>query len=166
MEYKSVFDIIGPIMVGPSSSHTAGALGIARFARNEFKKIPEYTEIILYNSFAKTYRGHGTDVALIGGILGFEPDDLRIPRARAIAEEENIQISFVISDEDSWHPNTVRLILTDGFDILEIEGISIGGGSFKILKNVWSTGISWSESNVYHSETITRIMRERKQVNL
>ena len=148
MEYTSVFNIIGPIMVGPSSSHTAGALGIAKFARQKFGKQPAYAEITLYNSFAKTYKGHGTDVALVGGILDFDADDLRIPSALSIAEEEQLQIKFVLSDEEVDHPNTVKLILTDGYEILEVTGISIGGGSFKILSGVWSFGATWGESNV------------------
>lgn len=148
MEYTSVFHIIGPIMVGPSSSHTAGALKIARFARQKFGKKPVYAEITLYNSFAKTHKGHGTDVALVGGILDFEPDDLRIPFATAIAEKEQIEIKIISSDQEANHPNTVKLILTDGYDILEVTGISIGGGSFKILSGVWSFGRSWGCKDV------------------
>jgi len=140
MEYTSVFNIIGPIMVGPSSSHTAGALEIAKFAREKFGKQPAHVEITLYNSFAKTYKGHGTDVALVGGILDFETDDLRIPSALEIAEKEQVEIKFVISEEEADHPNTVKLILTDDSDCFEVVGISIGGGSFKIL--------SWGENNV------------------
>ena len=148
MEYTSVFNIIGPIMVGPSSSHTAGALGIAKFARQKFGKQPIYAEITLYNSFAKTYKGHGTDVALVGGILGFDADDVRIPSALSIAEKEQVEIKFVISEEEAQHPNTVKLILTDGYEVLEVNGISIGGASFKILSGVWSFGATWSENNV------------------
>ena len=148
MEYTSVFNIIGPIMVGPSSSHTAGALSIAKFARQKFGKQPIYAEITLYNSFAKTYKGHGTDVALVGGILGFDADDLRIPSALSIAESDQLEIKFVLSEEEADHPNTVKLVLTDGYDILEVTGISIGGGSFKILSGVWSFGATWGESNV------------------
>ena len=148
MEYTSVFNIIGPIMVGPSSSHTAGALGIAKFARQKFGKKPVYAEVTLYNSFAKTHKGHGTDVALVGGILDFETDDLRIPLAFKIAEKEHVEVKFVVSDEEPDHPNTVKLILTDGYDILEVTGISIGGGSFKILSGVWSFGATWRETHV------------------
>jgi len=137
MEYTSVFDIIGPIMVGPSSSHTAGALGIAKFARQKFKKQPTHVEIVLYNSFAKTYKGHGTDVALVGGILDYDTDDSRIPSALEIAKKENIEIKFVISDEEVEHPNTVKLNLSDSSDIVEVVGISIGGGSYKILTEAW-----------------------------
>jgi len=148
MEYTSVFDIIGPIMVGPSSSHTAGALGIAKSARGEFGKQPTYAEITLYNSFAKTYKGHGTDVALVGGILDFEADDLRIPDALAIAEQEQVKIEFIVSEEEVGHPNTAKLVLSDDHDSLEVVGISIGGGSFKILSSVWKSNITRGENDV------------------
>jgi len=137
MEYTSVFNIIGPIMVGPSSSHTAGALEIAKFARQKFGKQPVSAEITLYNSFAKTYKGHGTDVALVSGILNFDAADARIPLALFIAEKENVKIKFAISDEEADHPNTVKLSLTDGNATLEVIGISIGGGSFRILLEQW-----------------------------
>lgn len=140
MEYTSVFHIIGPIMVGPSSSHTAGALKIAKFARQKFGKQPVCAEITLYNSFAKTYQGHGTDVALVSGILDFDTDDLRIPSALELAKKAHVEIKLMMSEEKTAHPNTVKLILTDGYDILEVTGISIGGGSFKILSDVWRLG--------------------------
>jgi len=137
MEYTSVFNIIGPIMVGPSSSHTAGALEIAKFARQKFGKQPVCVEITLYNSFAKTYKGHGTDVALVSGILDFDAADVRIPFAISIAEKENIEIKFIVSEEEADHPNTVKLTLTADNDHLEVIGISIGGGSFRILLEQW-----------------------------
>lgn len=133
MEYKSIFDIIGPIMVGPSSSHTAGALEIAKYARQKFGQQPDRVEITLFNSFAKTYKGHGTDVALVGGILNFEPDDLGIPNAIELAEIAGIEISFKTSDRIAQHPNTVTLVLMKDDNLLEVTGISIGGGSFKIV---------------------------------
>lgn len=132
MEYTSVFDIIGPVMVGPSSSHTAGALAIARYARDKFETVPKHVEITLYESFAKTHKGHGTDVALVSGILSFEADDLRIPNALDLANEAGLNIEFMISDEPSDHPNTAKLILSDGNKAIEVVGISIGGGSYKI----------------------------------
>ena len=128
---------MGPIMVGPSSSHTAGALKIAKYARQKLGSQPVYTEIILYNSFAKTYKGHGTDVALIGGILDFEADDLRIPSALLIAKETGINFNFILEIQENKHPNTVKLTLNDAFRKLEVEGKSIGGGSFKIISEKW-----------------------------
>ena len=79
LRYKSVFDIIGPVMIGPSSSHTAGAARIGKIVRSIFGELPEKLEIHLYESFAKTYRGHGTDVALVAGVLGMDTDDERLP---------------------------------------------------------------------------------------
>ena len=133
MEYKSVFNIIGPVMVGPSSSHTAGALGIALYGRERFGRVPERVDIVLYESFAKTYKGHGTDVALVSGVLGMEADDMRIRNAFEIAKSEGLEVNFIISDEMAPHPNTVKLTFISGDDKFEVVGISIGGGSFKVL---------------------------------
>ena len=90
LKFQSVFDIIGPVMVGPSSSHTAGAVRIGKIVSAIFGETPTEVEFQLFNSFAKTYRGHGTDVALVAGILGMETDDPDIPRALDIAYEKGI----------------------------------------------------------------------------
>jgi len=132
MNYTSVFDIIGPIMIGPSSSHTAGAARIGLFARKLFGKMPQVAELTLYGSFAKTYKGHGTDVALVGGLLNFDTDDERIPQALEIAKEVGMKVQFIISEEESRHPNTVRLKLRDDFEELTVTGESIGGGKMRI----------------------------------
>lgn len=134
MKYKSVFDIIGPVMIGPSSSHTAGALRIGRVARMIFGKDPTWVNIYLYESFAKTYKGHGTDVALIGGILGFDTDDVRIKNSIEIAKEKNIQIKFIEEIANAPHPNTVRISMGDEHDDIELVGISIGGGKIEIIE--------------------------------
>ena len=91
LKYRSVFDIIGPIMVGPSSSHTAGAARIGKIVRSIFGEQPDSVDILLYESFAKTYRGHGTDIALVGGLLGMEPDDARLADSLKIAYEKGIE---------------------------------------------------------------------------
>ncbi len=91
MKYKSVFDIIGPIMIGPSSSHTAGAARMGRVARSLFEKEPKWAHISFYGSFAETYKGHGTDVAIIGGILNFDTADERIIDALTIAKRKEIE---------------------------------------------------------------------------
>jgi len=135
MKYKSIFEIIGPVMVGPSSSHTAGALEIALYTREKFGRQPKHVEITLYNSFAKTYKGHGTDVALVGGLLGFATDDLRIPDALQLAVEAEMDVWFVMSDDMADHPNTVKLVLSDERGQVVVVGESIGGGSFKIVPN-------------------------------
>ncbi|WP_106767862.1 L-serine ammonia-lyase, iron-sulfur-dependent subunit beta [Paenibacillus faecalis] len=132
MQFKSVFDIIGPIMIGPSSSHTAGANRIGRVARQLFGRLPDTVNVILCGSFAKTYKGHGTDLAIISGILDFDTADERIPNVLNIAEEMGLKVTFVQSDEDVKHPNTVRLFLRDEQGALEVVGVSIGGGSIEI----------------------------------
>jgi len=132
VKYKSVFDIMGPIMIGPSSSHTAGAARIGLFARRLFAKSPTEVIITLYGSFAKTYKGHGTDVALIGGLMNFSTNDKRIPQAKHYADEHGIKIIFIESDEEPVHPNTVKLQLSDGIEDLDVVGVSIGGGKIRI----------------------------------
>lgn len=132
MKYNSIFEIIGPVMIGPSSSHTAGAVKIGKFARNLFKGNIEKIEIIFYGSFAKTYRGHGTDIAIVGGLLDFETDDKRMPHSIEIAKQNNIEIIFREGREEMEHPNTARLLISNKKDKLEIVGISIGGGNIKI----------------------------------
>ena len=87
MKFRSVFDIIGPVMIGPSSSHTAGAARIGKVARSLLGREPEWAKIHLYGSFAETYRGHGTDVAIVGGLLGFETHDERIIHLYILAKE-------------------------------------------------------------------------------
>ena len=136
MNYISIFDIIGPNMIGPSSSHTAGAASMALLTRKLFKKEPVKVTFTLYGSFAKTYSGHGTDKALLGGILGFSTDDVRIRDAFRIAEERGLKYEFIIDDKtETKHPNTADMLLeaadgTTGF----IRGESVGGGKIKIVK--------------------------------
>ncbi|PGK46990.1 L-serine ammonia-lyase, iron-sulfur-dependent, subunit beta [Bacillus anthracis] len=134
MKYRSVFDIIGPVMIGPSSSHTAGAARMGQVARQLFRHEPERVIISLYGSFAKTYRGHGTDVALIGGILGFETDDLRIPEALEIAKEREIEVEFIEEDANAPHPNTARIRLYKGEEEIEVVACSIGGGKIEVVE--------------------------------
>ncbi|MBS4172477.1 L-serine ammonia-lyase, iron-sulfur-dependent subunit beta [Bacillus sp. FJAT-49736] len=134
MKYKSVFDIIGPVMIGPSSSHTAGAARIGRVARTLFGKEPKWAKIYLYGSFAKTYKGHGTDVALIGGLLDFDTFDERIISAIEIAKEKNMTIEFIESEAVPDHPNTAKIQIGDDSGELELVGISIGGGKIEITE--------------------------------
>ncbi|WP_026570402.1 MULTISPECIES: L-serine ammonia-lyase, iron-sulfur-dependent subunit beta [Sediminibacillus] len=134
MKYKSVFDIIGPVMVGPSSSHTAGAARIGRAARNLFGREPAWAEIHLYGSFAKTYKGHGTDVAIVGGLLDYDTDDQRIGKSIETAEKKGMKISFHEDEAATEHPNTARIKIGDGEGDLELVGISIGGGKAEITE--------------------------------
>ncbi|WP_400247153.1 L-serine ammonia-lyase, iron-sulfur-dependent subunit beta [Niallia sp. JL1B1071] len=134
MKYKSVFDIIGPVMIGPSSSHTAGAARIGRVARNLFEREPKWVNIHLYGSFAETYKGHGTDVAIIGGILDFDTFDERIKESLEIAEQHGIKVAFHIEEAIPEHPNTAKIHLGDEMGEMELVGISIGGGKIEITE--------------------------------
>ncbi len=134
MKYKSVFDIIGPVMIGPSSSHTAGAARIGRVARSLFGREPKWAKISFYGSFAQTYKGHGTDVALVGGILDFETDDNRIIDSIQNAKQRGINIQFYEESAIPNHPNTAKVIIGDDLGELEMVGISIGGGKIEITE--------------------------------
>ncbi len=134
MKFTSVFDIIGPVMIGPSSSHTAGAARIGKAARNFLGKEPTWAKIHLYESFAKTYKGHGTDFALAGGLLGYETDDIRMSKALETAREKGMKIEFFEEEAATEHPNTARLIIGDETDQIEVVGISIGGGMVEITE--------------------------------
>ncbi|MBO0424222.1 L-serine ammonia-lyase, iron-sulfur-dependent subunit beta [Enterococcus plantarum] len=132
LRYKSVFDIIGPVMIGPSSSHTAGAARIGKIVRSIFGEQPDTVDIYLYESFAKTYRGHGTDIALVGGLLDMEPDDERLADSLKIAHEQDMEVLFVPLKEKAEHPNLVKLLVSKGDRKLSVTGISIGGGNIQI----------------------------------
>lgn len=132
LKYRSIFDIIGPIMVGPSSSHTAGAARIGKVVRRIFGEQPESVDIYLYESFAKTYRGHGTDIALVGGLLGMEPDDARLADSLKLAYESGMEVCFVPKKEKAEHPNMVQIKVSKGTHKLTVTGISIGGGNIQI----------------------------------
>ena len=106
---SSIFDILGPIMVGPSSSHTAGAVRIGYTARQLFGEPVKKAEVYLHGSFAATGEGHGTDKAIIAGLLGMLPDDMRIPERFAIAEKEGMKFTFGTADLKGAHPNSVVL---------------------------------------------------------
>lgn len=134
MKFKSVFDIIGPVMVGPSSSHTAGAARIGRVARMMFGREPRQAEVTFYGSFAKTYKGHGSDVATVAGILDFDTFDLRLKDSLTIAKEKGIDVILRTSEELTEHPNTSRIRLQDEQGTLEVTGISIGGGKIEITE--------------------------------
>lgn len=134
MKYRSAFDIIGPVMIGPSSSHTAGAARIGRVARTLFGRLPKKAIISLYGSFAKTYKGHGTDFAIVAGLLDFDTKDERLPKALEIANEMGLAIEFRTEDAVVDHPNTVKINLYDEVNDLEMVGISIGGGTIEITE--------------------------------
>lgn len=135
MNNVGVFDILGPIMIGPSSSHTAGAARLGKVARavagDEVIKVIFY----LHGSFAKTYKGHGTDRALVAGILGMEPSDKRLRNSLEIAKEKGLKFAFAETDLGDVHPNTVKFdMITKSGERREVIGSSIGGGSIKITE--------------------------------
>lgn len=130
----STFDIIGPIMVGPSSSHTAGAVRLGKMARILLGEKPVKAAIRLHGSFRETYKGHGTDLALVAGLLGLETDDPGIKDAFLLAKKNNLDYSFSPIDlGGDAHPNTVKIFVEGekGYK-LEMQGSSIGGGSIVI----------------------------------
>lgn len=134
MKYHSAFDIIGPVMVGPSSSHTAGALRIARICRQLFDHEPCAVEFQLMGSFAQTYRGHGTDRALVAGMLNFATDDERLPQALEVARERGLEVSFSVGSGALYHPNTVRIRNRSPGKEMEVVGSSLGGGKVEIVE--------------------------------
>lgn len=134
-EKSSVFDMIGPIMIGPSSSHTAGVVRIARTALRLLGGRPDEAEIIFYNSFARTYEGHGSDRAIIAGLLDFKTDDKRIKEALEIAAKEGLVYKFKsIANASALHPNTIKLVLRRDSKTIEVIGESRGGGLINIAE--------------------------------
>lgn len=130
-----VFDIIGPVMIGPSSSHTAGAVRIGRMAWKLLGEKAVEARIELTGSFAKTYRGHGTDKALIAGIMGMKPDDGRIRESLELAAREGLSYLFTESDIPDAHPNTARISLTgEHGGTCCVQGASVGGGNILITE--------------------------------
>ncbi|MBX2962813.1 MAG: L-serine ammonia-lyase, iron-sulfur-dependent subunit beta [Cyclobacteriaceae bacterium] len=134
-EKSSVFDMIGPVMIGPSSSHTAGVVRIARAARKLLGGTPEHAEIIFYNSFARTYEGHGSDRAIIAGLLDFKTDDKRIKDSMELAGKEGLKYTFKsVGNASTMHPNTIRVTLKKGDKEVEVLGESKGGGIINIAE--------------------------------
>ena len=130
-----LFDVLGPVMTGPSSSHTAGAVRIGSTARRLLGEQPAQAEILLYGSFAATGRGHGTDRALVAGLLGMQPDDDRIPNSFALAKASGLHYKIGSINLRGAHPNTavLRLVGVSGRK-LEVVGASIGGGRINICQ--------------------------------
>lgn len=133
MKKYNLFDVIGPIMVGPSSSHTAGAARIGKAARDIYGKKFSSVTFYLHGSFQTTLEGHGSDRALVGGILGFEPDDDNLVNSLTIANEKSISYSFINQDLGFVHPNTIKVVLHNDEEDFYIIGSSIGGGKIKII---------------------------------
>lgn len=135
MANLGIFDVLGPVMIGPSSSHTAGAARLGKIARTIVNKQIKEVTFLLHGSFKETYKGHGTDRALVAGILGMMPEDSRLRDSLSIAKKEGIKINFLPADLGQVHPNTVKILIKDCEDIdWEVLGSSIGGGLVKIYE--------------------------------
>src|SRR3954468_171200 len=130
----SILDVMGPVMVGPSSSHTAGTARLGRVAREILDEDPVEVHFYLHPPLAATYRGHGSDFALVGGSIGLSVDDPRIPEAIRIAEERDGNVEFAGEDLGDAHANTVRIEIRGRTREAEIAGSSIGGGVIEVFK--------------------------------
>ena len=129
----NIFDILGPIMVGPSSSHTAGAVRIGAITRTLLGSTPSKATIYLHGSFAATGVGHGTDRALVAGLLGMRPDDINIPNSFDIAKEKGLEVTFEHAEISGAHPNTaVLLVQSKDGKTMKVMASSIGGGRIKV----------------------------------
>lgn len=132
-ESSGIFDMIGPIMIGPSSSHTAGVVRIGRVTNRILGAIPDKVEIIFYNSFARTYEGHGSDRAILAGLMDFHTDDKRIKTALDLTKDVGLTYKFrSIGSASTFHPNSVRIITSKGDRKVEVLGESRGGGVIRI----------------------------------
>ncbi len=134
-ERSSIFDMIGPVMIGPSSSHTAGVARIGRVARKILERTPEKITVTFFNSFATTFEGHGSDRAVVAGLLDMNTDDPNLKEALEIAKQANIEMHFrsVISDS-RLHPNTLIVEASAKEKEIEVMGISRGGGLIQIVQ--------------------------------
>jgi L-serine dehydratase len=134
-EKSSVFDMIGPVMIGPSSSHTAGVVRIGLAAHNVLGGVPEDAEITFYNSFARTYEGHGSDRAILGGLMGFKTDDKRLKESVDLASASGLAFHFKsVGNASTLHPNSVRVKIRKGEKSVEVLGESLGGGVINIAE--------------------------------
>ncbi|WP_296097280.1 L-serine ammonia-lyase, iron-sulfur-dependent subunit beta [Dialister sp.] len=170
-----IFDIIGPIMVGPSSSHTAGAARIGQTARAILGEPVKKARITLYGSFAKTGKGHGTDRALAAGLMGYAPDSGTIRDALRIAEEKNVDISFSLSEEDMGHPNVAKI---EAWGVKGAHGViigrSLGGGRIMITNidgyDVEITGEEYTLLTRHHDKpgVVAKVCEElaKEQINI
>lgn len=132
-ERSSIFDMIGPVMIGPSSSHTAGVVRIGRMATHILGHMPQSVQITFYNSFARTYEGHGSDRAIVAGLLDYPTDDKRIKNAFDCAQAEGLAYTFKsVGNASVYHPNTIKLNLLHGAEQVEVIGVSKGGGIIAI----------------------------------
>ena len=152
-----LFDLIGPVMIGPSSSHTAGAARIGLTARMLLNEDIEFAEIALHGSFAKTWFGHGTDRALVGGLMGMQVDDPRIRDSRTLAKEAGMEVELYETNIRGAHPNTVRLLVRGRSGrSLSMEAASVGGGLIEVTRlDGMSISFTGTENTliIHHKDT-------------
>lgn len=168
----NIFDIMGPIMVGPSSSHTAGAARIGRITRKLLGGQPARAELLLHGSFAATGKGHGTDRALVAGLLGMGPDDPDIPRSFALAEQAGMSVTIGSTVLRGAHPNSVLLKVENGEGRkLEVVASSLGGGRVRVnaidgleasFSGDWPTLIIRNEDKPGMVAEVTSILSQRR----
>lgn len=172
----NVFDIVGPVMVGPSSSHTAGAVRIGRIVRKLLGDEPSNVLIMLHGSFARTYRGHGTDKAILAGLMDMATDDMRIRDSLTIANNKAISFRFEVIDLKDAHPNTVLIEATGASGkTVKVMGSSIGGGNILITQ---INGLDVEFSGQYNTliirhkdvpgsvAAVTNILGNDKEINI
>jgi L-serine dehydratase len=134
-ERSSIFDMIGPIMIGPSSSHTGGVARIGRVARRLFGIQPQEVEITFYNSFARTYEGHGSDRAVLAGLLDMKPDDDRLRNALELATQAGMVYHMrAVLNASALHPNSIRVVMKGADRKMTVLGVSRGGGLISIVE--------------------------------
>lgn len=134
-ESSGIFDMIGPVMIGPSSSHTAGVVRIGRVVYKILGGMPEKADILFYNSFARTYEGHGSDRAILAGLMDFKTDDKRIKNAMDLTKDVGLSYKFrSIGSASTFHPNSVRINAERKGQKVEILGESRGGGVIRITE--------------------------------
>lgn len=132
---SGIFDMIGPVMIGPSSSHTAGVVRLGRAAIRVLGSVPDEAIITFYNSFARTYEGHGSDRAILAGLMDFKTDDKRIKESFDHAKEKGLKYTFKsVGNASTLHPNTIRLQLKKGDRSVEVLGESLGGGVINVAE--------------------------------
>ena len=154
---NSLFDVIGPIMVGPSSSHTAGVAKLARIAESVAGEKIKKVSFLLHGSFQTTYKGHGSDRALLAGIMGLSPSDPGLVNAYELAEKHGLEYEFIKKDLGPVHPNTIKFIITgESGNVTELTGASIGGGEV-LISNL--NGFDVSFGGNYH--TVIIIMEDK-----
>jgi len=143
---SSVFDMIGPVMIGPSSSHTAGVVRIGRTVVGILGGIPDSADVTFYNSFAQTYEGHGSDRAVVAGLMDFATDDKRIKNSFDFAKTQNLKFTFKsVGHASTYHPNTIAIVATRDGEKLKLVGESRGGGVIRIKElNGFSANFSTS----------------------